>query len=156
MLGDSKLIADANKLGLQKDHPLVSAVAAMNTEADNFKKNKNTASTEESVKSLEFQNALTNNTDELSYEECYKKYGKSTYLIGKNMRKPAMLYTFPGSGNTWGRLLIDKASGIYSGSVYNDKTLLTALPGEMTCDWSVSVVKVSLYQTYILFSNIYL
>jgi hypothetical protein len=53
-----------------------------------------------------------------------------------------MLYTFPGSGNTWGRLLIERATGVYTGSVYNDKTLLDALPGEFTCDWSVSVVKV--------------
>jgi hypothetical protein len=40
-------------------------------------------------------------------------------------------------------LLIDYATGIYSGSVYNDKKLLTALPGEFTCNWRVSVVKVS-------------
>lgn len=39
------------------------------------------------------------------------------------------------------RLLIDKASGIYSGSVYNDRSLVPVLPGEITCDWSVSVVK---------------
>jgi len=53
-----------------------------------------------------------------------------------------MLYTFPGSGNTWSRLLIEHATGIYSGSVYDDKTLLEALPGEFTCNWQVSVVKV--------------
>jgi len=53
-----------------------------------------------------------------------------------------MLYTFPGSGNTWSRLLIEHATGVYSGSVYDDKTLLEALPGEFTCNWQVSVIKV--------------
>ena len=46
------------------------------------------------------------------------------------------------SGNTWGRLLIEYATGIYSGSVYNDQSLLQALPGEFTCNWQVSVIKV--------------
>ena len=53
-----------------------------------------------------------------------------------------MLYSFPGSGNTWVRLLIDWATGIYSGSFYLDKTLLPILPGEIKCDRSVSVIKV--------------
>lgn len=56
-------------------------------------------------------------------------------------RLPPMFYTFPGAGNTWGRLLIEYATGIYTGSVYNDGSLLTALPGEFTCNWLVSVVK---------------
>jgi hypothetical protein len=38
--------------------------------------------------------------------------------------------------------LIEYATGVYSGSVYNDKSLLPALPGEFSCDWRVSVVKV--------------
>jgi hypothetical protein len=53
-----------------------------------------------------------------------------------------MLYTFPGSGNTWCRLLIEYSTGIYSGAVYNDDKLLEALPGEFTCNHRVSVVKV--------------
>ncbi len=53
-----------------------------------------------------------------------------------------MLYTFPGSGNTWGRLLIEYATGVYTGSVYNDPKLLGPLPGEFTCNWKVSAVKV--------------
>ena len=39
-------------------------------------------------------------------------------------------------------MLIEYATGVYSGSVYNDKSLLPALPGEFSCDWRVSVVKV--------------
>jgi len=53
-----------------------------------------------------------------------------------------MLYTFPGSGNTWSRLLIEYSTGILTGSVYNDRSLLEELPGEFTCSWTVSAVKV--------------
>jgi len=54
---------------------------------------------------------------------------------------PPLLYSFPGSGNTWARLLIDWSTGIFSGSFYLDKTLLSILPGEIKCDRSVSVIK---------------
>ena len=37
------------------------------------------------------------------YEQCLAAYGKATYLPKGRMRKPPMLYTFPGSGNTWAR-----------------------------------------------------
>ena len=31
--------------------------------------------------------------------------------------------SFPGSGNTWVRYLIERATGIYTGSFYNDGVL---------------------------------
>ena len=34
-----------------------------------------------------------------------------------------ILTSFPGSGNTWARLLIEDATGFYTGSVYDDGTL---------------------------------
>jgi len=37
----------------------------------------------------------------------------------------SLLASFPGSGNTWVRHLIEQASGIYSGSVYGDMALYT-------------------------------
>ena len=74
--------------------------------------------------------------------QCAASFGKKSYLPEAKKRLPPMLYTYPGSGNTWGRLLIEYATGIFTGSVYNDKTLLDALPGEFTCNWQVSVVKV--------------
>ncbi len=43
----------------------------------------------------------------------------------------------PPSGNTWGRLLLEYATGVYSGSVYNDPSLLKALPGEFACNRQV-------------------
>lgn len=87
--------------------------------------------------------------DVLNYEggdmtkaDCRPKYGRLRYFGEKEKRSPPMLYTYPGSGNTWGRLLIEHATGIYSGSIYNDATLVNELPGEFTCDRSVSVIKV--------------
>jgi hypothetical protein len=59
-----------------------------------------------------------------------------------NQWLPPLLYSFPGSGNTWVRLLIDWSTGVYSGSFYFDKSLLSILPGEIKCDRSVSVIKV--------------
>jgi len=77
---------------------------------------------------------------------CKFKYGRREFLPETARRLPPMLYTFPGSGNTWSRLLIEYSTGILSGSVYNDRSLLEELPGEFTCSWTVSVVKVHLSQ----------
>ena len=41
--------------------------------------------------------------------------------IGKvNQLELVMLISFPGSGNTWARTLLEDASGFYTGSVYTD------------------------------------
>ena len=42
---------------------------------------------------------------------------------------PPLLFSIPGSGNTWCRILIDKAVGHNSGSVFCDKKLAEGLPG---------------------------
>lgn len=55
---------------------------------------------------------------------------------------PALLWSFPGSGNTWTRLLVERASGIFTGSIYTDKALFEPLPGERRCDGTVSAIKV--------------
>lgn len=81
-------------------------------------------------------------TEKLTKEQCKAKYGERRYLPLEQKKFPPMLYTFPGSGNTWCRLLIEYGTGIYSGSVYNDQTLLHSLPGEFTCNWQVSVIKI--------------
>ena len=46
-----------------------------------------------------------------------------SFLPINNNIKKAGLISFPGSGNTWTRHLIEQASGIYTGSVYGDKRL---------------------------------
>ncbi len=73
--------------------------------------------------------------------KCKTVFGERSFLPESARHLPPLLYTFPGSGNTWCRLLIEYATGIYTGSVYNDESLLQALPGEFTCNWLVSAVK---------------
>jgi len=52
------------------------------------------------------------------------------------------LASFPGSGNTWLRYLIQQATGFLTGSVYQDQTLrINGFPGEGVRDGSVVVVK---------------
>jgi hypothetical protein len=83
----------------------------------------------------------TNGTHQSKREKCFSVFGERNYLKENQKKLPPLLYTFPGSGNTWCRLLIEHATGIYTGSVYNDETLLKPLPGEFTCNWQVSVIK---------------
>lgn len=54
---------------------------------------------------------------------------------------PPLLWTFPGAGNTWIRMLLDYSTGIYTGSIYGDPSLLPLLPGEGRCDRSVVAIK---------------
>ncbi|XP_046684262.1 WSCD family member GA21586 isoform X2 [Homalodisca vitripennis] len=52
------------------------------------------------------------------------------------------LASFPGSGNTWLRYLLQQATGVYTGSVYKDYGLLkNGFPAESVVNGSVSVVK---------------
>lgn len=52
------------------------------------------------------------------------------------------LASFPGSGNTWVRYLLQQVTGIYTGSVYKDYGLLkNGFPAESVVNGSVSVVK---------------
>lgn len=72
-----------------------------------------------------------------------KKVGKSkdSKALMSTGYSPPLLYSFPGSGNTWTRLLIEYATGFVSGSLYNDRQLAEFLPGELFCSRNVSVVK---------------
>jgi len=45
-------------------------------------------------------------------------------------KKPTVLASFPGSGNTWVRLMLEYASGTLTGSLYNDDELKRVLPAE--------------------------
>jgi hypothetical protein len=58
-------------------------------------------------------------------------------LSGHPSRDPALLWSYPGSGNTWARLLIEYATGVYTGSLFGDRTLFPVLPGERACNRSV-------------------
>jgi hypothetical protein len=63
-----------------------------------------------------------------------------------------MLYTFPGSGNTWVRLLVEYSSGILTGSIYQQELLKDILPGDTYCSYQVSLVK--LHPIHYHFSDI--
>eukprot|EP00049_Salpingoeca_infusionum_P019235 m.360986 g.360986 ORF g.360986 m.360986 type:complete len:379 (+) comp19264_c0_seq1:334-1470(+) len=54
---------------------------------------------------------------------------------------PPLLWSFPGSGNTFVRLLIEAATSIYTGSVYTDESLANLLPGEADCEDRVIAIK---------------
>jgi len=54
---------------------------------------------------------------------------------------PLMLASFPGSGNTWARILIQEATRVYTGSIYHDESLVDYFKGERVRYSSVSVVK---------------
>uniref|UniRef100_A0A1B0C6F0 Uncharacterized protein n=1 Tax=Glossina palpalis gambiensis TaxID=67801 RepID=A0A1B0C6F0_9MUSC len=52
------------------------------------------------------------------------------------------LASFPGSGNTWLRYLLQQSTGILTGSIYKDYGLLkTGFPAENVCNNSVLLVK---------------
>lgn len=70
---------------------------------------------------------------------CFAKYGSRAY--SPTPLQPVVLYSFPGSGNTWTRLLLEYATGIYTGSIYDDSSLLGMLPGEYTCNTSQLAIK---------------
>jgi hypothetical protein len=61
----------------------------------------------------------------------------------ENAAKPIVaLASFPGSGNTWLRYLLQQATGILTGSVYKDYGLLkSGFPAESIFNSSVLIVK---------------
>jgi hypothetical protein len=68
-------------------------------------------------------------------------YRNRTFVPKALQHHPPFLWTFPGSGSGWVRLLIEHATGYYSGSVYGDESLLQALPGEYACSPEVVIIK---------------
>lgn len=74
-------------------------------------------------------------------ETCSVKYGYRGYIRQNEIRPPPLLYSFPGAGNTWVRLLIEYSTGILTGSLHDDLTLLPMLPGQLICNQSQSVIK---------------
>lgn len=69
---------------------------------------------------------------ETTFDQCFAAYGKREFLPPGTVRAPPILYSFPGSGNTWVRLLVEHATGYYTSSPYMDKSLLPLFPGEFS------------------------
>lgn len=79
---------------------------------------------------------------EPSLVECRGSYGNRRFLNEDEKALPPILYSFPGSGNTWTRYLIDISTGVYSGTVFTRPNSSTAkLPGQGQCHQRVSVIK---------------
>mmetsp|Transcript_24235 Transcript_24235/g.52893 ORF Transcript_24235/g.52893 Transcript_24235/m.52893 type:complete len:331 (+) Transcript_24235:167-1159(+) len=90
-----------------------------------------------------FQYAATRAGPDVALAACSQKFGSRRFLSVEESGSwlPPLLWTFPGAGNTWVRLLLDHATGTYTGSIYGDPSLLPLLPGEGRCDRSVVAVK---------------
>lgn len=86
--------------------------------------------------------ALWRHSDNVQLENTCKKqkaFRETGKLIG--------LASFPGSGNTWTRTLLEQSSGIYTGSIYSDTSLVNAgFEGE--CIASRNVVAIKTHATY--------
>ena len=81
---------------------------------------------------------IRNQTEKL---KCESKYGRRDYKGKWVIDPPPLLLSFPGSGNTWTRLLIEIGTGIYTGDIYTDHSLKSVFAGEKSCGKRVSVVK---------------
>lgn len=92
-----------------------------------------------------------NNNDELkiTYEKLWPKQIRNQNSLKKIFENHKLveqpknliaLASFPGSGNTWLRYLLQQATGIYTGSVYKDFGLLkSGFPAENIFNSSVSL-----------------
>ena len=78
---------------------------------------------------------------ERSRARCMRRYGYRQFRTAASGTLAPLLWTFPGAGNTWMRMAIEFSTGVYSGSIYGDPSLLPLLPGEGRCDGSVIAVK---------------
>jgi hypothetical protein len=58
----------------------------------------------------------------LANRQCHS-YEDMRFFSSDESSRTIALASFPGSGNTWVRLLIEQATGVFTGSVYNDKSL---------------------------------
>jgi hypothetical protein len=75
---------------------------------------------------------------------CKKHFGSPTFINETEMqtRTPPLLLSFPGSGNTWVRLLVEYATGFFTGSMdVNDAELMSQMKGERNCGQRVVVIK---------------
>ena len=75
------------------------------------------------------------------FRECQGFYGKRQYIHQKKMRLPPLLLTFPGSGTTMTQLLVEFATGIYTGSIYDEDELYSLMPGLNFCGQRLGLIK---------------
>jgi len=73
-----------------------------------------------------------------TYQKCKKMSFQSSGI-------PTALVSYPGSGNSWARILLETSTGIYTGSVYCDKHyLFSGMIGEGVASENVIAIKTHL------------
>lgn len=71
-----------------------------------------------------------------------KSLQKCKEMSFQNSGTPVALVSYPGSGNSWARVLLEEATGIYTGSVYCDKHyLFSGMIGEGVSTENVIAIK---------------
>jgi hypothetical protein len=86
--------------------------------------------------------SLTSYNSSIKDDRCHEFKEKRLIDLDKMFdRNITLLMSFPGSCNTWVRLLIESATGTYTGSIYSDPGLATLLPMEARCGLRMSVIK---------------
>ena len=97
--------------------------------------------------------ALSHNNVSSEFITCNQKYGKPAFIPLANARekrpsyekRPPVLMSLPGSGNSWVRLLIEYSTGIFTGSLeIKDMEYRYIFRGENHCGLRMSVIKVCL------------
>jgi hypothetical protein len=80
-----------------------------------------------------------------SLQDCKAQYGNLSYSPTRDWSDetiPPLLLSYPGSGNTYLRAVIEYATSLYSGSIYlKDRELMRTFPGEEYCSRSLSIIK---------------
>ena len=73
--------------------------------------------------SLQWDNNGTDNYFWSSDPEC-SQY-RTRFVVRHSLQTRALV-SYPGSGNTWTRYLVEAATGVFTGSIFNDKSILRA------------------------------
>ena len=80
--------------------------------------------------------------------QCATRYPPLKFIPKTEKKADVMLLSFPGSGNTWLRLLVEHATGYFSGSVdVNDAELMRAMPGTFPLPFSLIPHPIPLHPT---------
>ena len=89
------------------------------------------------------------------FQDALKPFDENKWCFGSHLKLQdppgpvTGLWSFPGSGNTWLRYLIQKATGLITGSVYQERTRypnFPGFPGGDVSNGSAIVVKSHLFE----------
>ena len=75
------------------------------------------------MRSLEWDNNGTENYFWPSDPQCGQY--RTRFVVSHSLPTRALI-SYPGSGNTWIRYLLEATTGVFTGSVFNDKTIFNA------------------------------